>query len=163
MNARFRPAGLILAIFALAPVGAAEPAPLFPFVLPWDDATSGVTNVGDLLDKPAGVNGAVQVRSGHLYTGTKRLRLLGVNFCFGANFPTHADAEKVAARLAKFGVNAVRFHHMDMQHAPGGIFKPDMKTLDPAQLDKLDYLFAQLKKHGIYGDLNLHVRGSLET
>ncbi len=159
MTARFRHAFLIPAIFALSSAQAAEPAPapLFPFVLPWDDASGGVTNVSDLLDKPAGVNGPVQARSGHLYTGAKRLRLLGVNFCFGANFPTHADAEKVAARLAKFGVNAVRFHHMDMQSAPGGIFKPDMKTLDPEQLDKLDYLFAQLKKNGIYGDLNLHV------
>ena len=63
----------------------------------------------------------------------------------------------VAMRLAKFGVNAVRFHHMDMQKAPGGIFAADGRTLDPDQLDRLDYLIAQLKENGIYADLNLHV------
>ena len=130
---------------------------LFPFVLPWDDASAGPTDVSGLLDRPAGKLGPVTVRDGHLYTGAKRLRLLGVNLCFGANFPTHADAEKVAARLAKFGVNAVRFHHMDMQPAPGGLLRADAKTLDPGQLDRLDYLIARLKDHGIYADLNLHV------
>jgi hypothetical protein len=35
--------------------------------------------------------------------------------------------------------------------------QPDKRTLDPAQLDKLDYFIAQLKQHGIYADLNLHV------
>ena len=63
----------------------------------------------------------------------------------------------MAARLAKFGVNAVRFHHMDMQKAPGGIFAADGKTLDPDQLDRLDFLIARLKENGIYADLNLHV------
>ena len=87
----------------------------------------------------------------------RSLRLLGVNFCFGANFPRHDDAVKVAARLAKFGVNAVRFHHMDMHKAPGGIFAADGKTLDPDQLDRLDFLIARLKENGIYADLNLHV------
>ena len=76
---------------------------------------------------------------------------------FGANFPTHEDAEKVAGRMAKFGINCVRFHHMDMQTAPTGIFAADGRTLDPDRLDRLDYFIAQLKAHGIYADLNLHV------
>ncbi len=117
----------------------------------------GVTNVGGWLDAPAGKHGPIVVKDGHLHAGSKRIRLLGVNLCFGANFPEHEDAEKVAARMAKFGINAVRFHHMDMQTTPGGIFAADGRTLDPGQLDKLDYLFAQLKKHGIYADINLHV------
>ncbi len=134
-----------------------EPPPLFPFVLPWDDASKGPTDASAWLDRPAGTLGPVSVRDGHLVTGPKRLRLLGVNLCFGANFPTHADAEKVAARLAKFGANAVRFHHMDMQPAPGGLLSDDVRTLDPGALDRLDFLIARLKDHGIYADLNLHV------
>ena len=126
-------------------------------MLPWDDASPGVTNVSAWLDRPAGGLGPVVVKDGHFYTGSKRLRLFGVNLCFGANFPRHDDAAKVAARLAKFGVNAVRFHHMDMQTAPGGIFAADGKTLDPDQLDRLDFLIARLKENGIYADLNLHV------
>jgi hypothetical protein len=143
----------------LKPADGAEPehAPLVPFVLPWDDATPGVTNVSAWLDRPAGRLGPVVVKDGHLFTGSKRLRLLGVNLCFGASFPSHDDAAKVAARLAKFGVNAVRFHHMDMRTAPDGIFAADGKTLDPGQLDRLDFLIARLKENGIYADLNLHV------
>jgi hypothetical protein len=151
---------LLLPTAAPRLVRGAEPAaapPLFPFVLPWDDASPGVTNVSAWLEKPAGTLGRVFVKDGHLFMGSKRLRLLGVNFCFGASFPRHEDAEKVAARLAKFGVNAVRFHHMDSRSAPGGIFAADGQTLDPEQLDRLDYLISQLKEHGIYADLNLHV------
>ncbi len=147
---------VLLAVIGTASAGAGEP-PMFPFVFPWDDASAGPTNVSNLLDRPAGALGPVVVREGHLFAGSKRLRLLGVNLCFGANFPTHADAEKVAGRLAKFGINAVRFHHMDMQAAPGGLLQKDAKTLDPGQLDRLDYLIARLKNQGIYADLNLHV------
>lgn len=130
---------------------------MFPFVLPWDDASSGVANVSGWMDRPAGAAGFVESKDGHLFSGGKRLRFFGVNMAFGANFPTHADADKIAARLAKFGVNCVRFHHMDMSAAPGGIWQKDMKTLDQGQLDKLDYFIAKLKEHGIYSDLNLHV------
>lgn len=144
---------------SLAPARADDPAaaPMFPFVLPWDDATPGASNVADLLERPAGRRGPVVARGGHLYTGDRRLRLVGVNLCFGANFPTHADADKIAARMARFGINCVRFHHMDMQPAPGGILAHDRAALDPGQLDRLDYLVARLKEHGVYADLNLHV------
>jgi hypothetical protein len=97
------------------------------------------------------------VKDGHLYAGDKRLRIFGVNVAFGANFPTKEDAPKVAARMAKYGINCVRFHHMDSQSTPSGIFAKDGKTLDPGQLDKLDWFIAKLKEQGIYADLNLHV------
>jgi len=129
---------------------------LFPFVLPWDDASAGATDLSGWLEKPAGKHGGVVARDGHLYVGERRIRFFGVNLCFGACFPRHKDAERIAARMAKFGITCVRFHHMDMSAAPNGIFKPDRRTLDPGQLDKLDYLVAQLKAHGIYVNLNLH-------
>lgn len=134
-----------------------NPLNLIPFVLPWDDAAPGLTNVSGWLDKPAGRNGPVTVRDGHLYTGDKRLRLLGVNICASAAFPRHEQAEKIAARLAKFGVNCVRFHHMDSGWANPGLVQADRLTLSPQSLDALDYLISQLKKNGIYADLNLHV------
>ncbi len=130
---------------------------LFPFVLPWDDASAGISNVSAWLPKPASQSGFVVARDGHLYAGTLRLRLFGVNFTFSTSFPKHEDAEKIAARLAKFGLNAVRFHHMDTQPTPNGILQRDGRTLDPDQLDRLDYFIAQLKKNGIYADINLHV------
>jgi len=147
----------VAAATALLAVTAAHAADMFPFVLPWDDATPGVTNLSNWLDQPAGNAGFVAARDGHLYAGPKRIRFFGVNLAFGGNFPTHADAEKVAARMAKFGINCVRFHHMDTSTAPAGILKNDKRTLDPESLDRLDYFIAQLKKNGVYANLNLHV------
>jgi hypothetical protein len=135
----------------------ANPLNLIPFVLPWDDATPSITDVSGWLDKPAGAKGFVTVRDGHLYTGDKRLRFVGTNITSSAAFPEHADAEKVAARLAKFGINCVRFHHMDAPWANPNIFGPDAQSLSPEQTERLDYFIAQLKKNGVYTDLNLHV------
>jgi hypothetical protein len=134
---------------------------LFPFVLPWDDASPSATNISHWLHKPAGKFGHIRVGAdGHLYAGKQRIRFLGVNLCFGACFPRKEDAEKIAARMAKFGINIVRFHHMDMQEFPNGIRRrgvPHTRDLDPEALDRLDYLIAQLKRNGIYVNLNLLV------
>ncbi len=144
-------------LLAVALGSTALGADLFPFQLPWDDATPSVTDVSFLNDKPAGRDGFVTVKDGHLFVGEKRLRIFGVNICFAAAFPDKDMAPKVAARMAKFGINCVRFHHMDMMSAPGGIWAKDGKTLDPGQLDRLDWFIAKLKENGIYADLNLHV------
>lgn len=152
---------LVLIVLALLALGSAARAQdLAPFVLPWDDASAGPTDMSGLSERPAGKSGFVRAGpDGHLYAGQQRIRFWGVNTCFGANFPEKPDAEKVAARMAKFGINAVRFHHMDMFAAPGGIRakSADTRSLDPENLDRLDYFIAQLKDHGIYADLNLLV------
>jgi hypothetical protein len=148
---------VFLAIFGVcwaAAAAAVEPAPLFPFVLPWDDATPGVTDMSGWLPKPAGKFGPVQVGpDGHLCAGGQRLRLHGIDLTFSAALPTHDQAEKVAARLAKFGCNIVRFHIMDMQRYPNGLLAKDAKdtrTFEPAALERLDYFTAQLIRRGIY-------------
>ena len=67
----------------------------------------------------------------------------------------------MAGRLAHFGFNAVRLHHMDNQKFPNGIFADDkLETLSAEALDRLDYLVAALKKQGIYSNINLHVSRS---
>jgi hypothetical protein len=134
---------------------------LFPFVLPWDDSSPGVANISGWLHKPAGALGHVRVGDdGHLYVGGQRIRFFGVNLCFGACFPRKEDSEKIAARMAKFGINVVRFHHMDNQQFPNGIRLrgvPHTRELDPEALDRLDYLVAQLKRNGIYVNFNMLV------
>jgi hypothetical protein len=136
-------------------------ARLFPFVLPWDDASAGPTNLSGWLPRPAGQLGHVHVgEDGHLYTGGQRIRFFGVNLCYGAGFPSKEDAGKVAARMAKFGINVVRFHHMDSSTFPDGIRARGMAStgeLDWEALDRLDSFIAQLKRHGIYTNLNLLV------
>jgi hypothetical protein len=132
-----------------------------PFVLPWDDASPGVADVSGWLTKPAGALGPIQVGpGGHLYAGRQRVRFLGVNVCVAACFPRKEDADKLAARMAKFGINVVRFHHMDMEVAPDGLRSrsgPGTGELDAGSLDRLDHFISRLKKQGIYSNINLLV------
>lgn len=137
--------------------------PTFEFVLPWDDATPTVIDLSGFIPRPAGARGFVRATpDGHLAVDDGRIRFWGTNVTFGAAFPEKRDAAAVAARLAKFGVNIVRFHHMDTTDVgdqANGIWttsQPD-RVIDPGQLDKLDYFVAQLKDRGIYADLNLLV------
>ncbi len=138
-----------------------EPAPPFPFVLPWDDASPSITNLSGWGHRPAGSLGPVTAgKDGRFYTGGKRIRFLGVNLCFSSCFPKPEDAGKIAARMAKFGINIVRFHHMDMSEFPGGIRargRKDTRDLEPEALERLDHLIARLKENGIYVNLNLLV------
>ncbi len=151
----------LLLLGSAAPTAPQQSDTWFPFVIPWDDATPGATNVAALNAEAAGAAGFIKTENGHFYTPKgQRARFLGVNFCFSANFPEKADAVKVAARLQKYGVNLVRLHLMDYYHAPKGIFDPrfkDKQHLDAGQLDKLDHLVWQLKRRGIYVNINLHV------
>lgn len=144
-----------------ASADSSAPEPLFPFVMGGPGPNQGITDVSWLNEKPAGKNGFVTVKEGHFVDGAgRRVRFLATNFTFGSAFPSHEEADALAVRLASMGINCIRFHHMDKHTAPAGIWlagRPKLDTFDPAQLDKLDYFIAQLKKQGIYADLNLHV------
>jgi len=128
----------------------------FPFVIPGDDAFETATDFSHLSDGPAGKHGFVRVENGHFVTDSGRLKLWGVNVGYGGCFPSHEDADKIAPHLAKLGINAVRIHHHESQFSPTGLLRED-GSFDPAQVDRLDYFLAQLHKHGIYANLNLHV------
>ena len=131
----------------------------FDFVVSDLDTTANVINLSFLNEDVAGASGFVRVKEGHFVTGEgKRIRFFGTNFTFSSCFPDKKTARHLAARLAKMGMNVVRFHHMDMRPSPNGIWMDDsMEQLDPTQLDKLDWLVYQLKLHGVYSNLNLHV------
>jgi hypothetical protein len=101
----------------------------------------------------------VVVRDGHFFVGDERIRFWGVNVSFAGGTPAKEDTEGIACRMAKFGINIVRLHHLD-HPAPQGILapkRPDTRSLDPDQLDRMDYFISQLKAQGIYANLNLHV------
>jgi hypothetical protein len=133
---------------------------MVPFVLPFDDASSGITNIGEQLNHvPAGKFGVIKVDAqGHFAAGDERVRFLGVNITASSTVTSKANAERVAKRLAKFGVNLVRFHHMDNHFGAKSIINyaaGTSRTLDAENLDKLDYFIYQLKLNGIYTNLNL--------
>ncbi len=144
--------------------GISEAETRFPFLTPWDDARPNFVDVSDLNDGPAGSHGLIVVRDGHFVESDTRhrIRFLGTNIALDGLFPAHGDAEKLAAHLAKYGINVARFHHQDATW-DGAYFclcdakYPDHRHLDPRKLERMDYLAAQLEKHGIYIDLCLHV------
>ena len=162
-------AGQILAVGSLAIVTAmttatgakADEPQMFPFAMPWNDSSKTVMDVGYLNPTPAGRDGFVKPRNGRLYDEKgRRIRFIGVNCVAGAAFPDKKTAEAVAAKLHKFGFNIVRFHHMDADWSVPNIWDPkfkDTQHLNPEALDRLDYFVAQLKKNGVYTNLNLHV------
>jgi hypothetical protein len=132
----------------------------FAFSIPGNDATPSATDFSRLSPGPAGADGFVRIKDGHFFTDGSRLKIWGVNTCFGANFPTHAEADQVAAHLAKLGVNGLRVHHHDTANAPRGVWGPvvnGQRTLDPEMMERFDYFLNQLHQHGIYANLNLHV------
>ena len=139
---------------------AREPAAaMVPFVMPMLSPPGEAVDMRRILPQmPKGeALLPIVVRDGHFYAGESRVRFWGVNLCFAACFPEHEMADKLAARLAGFGINAVRLHHMDYHAFPSGIWKRDFSGLSPEALDRLDYLLAAFKREGIYVNLNLHV------
>ena len=158
-----RSAPIFVALLAsLAPPASAQ---TFPFELPWDDAAKTATDVSDL--NPAPLTGAqrIVIKDGHFADATgRRVRLLGTNIVASAAFTRPEDAAAVAARLHKYGFNIVRMHHMDASWSNPSIFGFDHdsaagpnQTVDPAARELLDNFVAELKNHGIYTNLNLHV------
>lgn len=145
-------------------------APLFPFVISYD-GPDNVTNMSDLLDAPAGKHGFIRIENGHFVNDAGRIYFNGTNLTGSANFPSHDQADLLAGRLARFGINCVRLHYMDANYGnfkeeeEQGIFTIDSTTqrnLDPNQMDRLDYMIAQFKEKGIYVNINLHVARKLD-
>jgi hypothetical protein len=149
-------------VLAAAGLASAElpppPETMVDFSIPYADGVPNAASAADLLEKPAGKHGPVVVRDGHFFAGERRIRFWGVNTAFAGNFPTHAQADAVAKRLAGFGFNCVRLHHMDNQTFPSGLLADRSgEKLSPEALERLDYFIAALKREGVYVNINLHV------
>lgn len=132
------------------------PYPFFP-----DDVPVDISFVfAD--EKPAGKHGFLQTQGRNLVfeDGTK-VRFWGTNFNGWGCFPEHKYAEQLARRLAKIGLNLVRFHQLDAEWHTPNIFaftkgkRVTDATFDPESMDRLDYLIYCLKKEGIYCYLDM--------
>jgi len=111
------------------------------------------------LDAPAGKHGWLIARpDGRLAfegdSNTPR-RFYGANFCFGALYISHDQADRLADRLARIGYNTVRVHHYEGELVDRS--KGTSTLLRPDKLDQFDYLMAALKKRGIYVTTDLFV------
>ena len=135
-----------------------------PFAMDHRGAAGSLVDLSFLLDAPAGKAGFVRVAEGHLVSGDgRRLRLWGVNVTDWSKgstmLPPKEDAAFWAGTLARFGINCVRLHFLDLA-APRGLIDPardDTRSFEAGQLDRLDFWISELKKRGIYVDLNLNV------
>ncbi len=170
---RFRtPAFLALLLFAFASAAPAQAddALLKPFVINHRGSVSSPADVSFLLETPAGKDGFIRVKDGHLVKGNgKRIRFWGVHLTDWSRgsvmLPPKQDVPMWASTLARHGVNLVRLHFIDLD-APRGIIdatRQDSRHFDAGQLDRLDFLVAELKKRGIYVNLNLNVGRSYKA
>lgn len=113
-----------------------------------------------LLDAPAGKHGFVTVRDGRLaFTNGNRIRFFGVYLLPPAAFPEPEQADALATRLARSGVNLVRLADLDTPLGPElSLYddnRDDTRAFDPEALARLDHLIATLKERGIYVSLEL--------
>lgn len=109
-----------------------------------------------LQDAPAGRHGRVIVANGKFVFEAREnipQRFYGANLCFTANYLDKAACDTLADRFAAIGYNSVRIHHHDDMLASS----QSGTVLDKENLDKLDYLFAAMKKRGIYITTDLFV------
>ncbi len=110
------------------------------------------------VDAPAGKYGPVTInKNGHFSfrdAPEKRVRFFGPNLVGTANYLEKEFADDFVTKAVRLGYNSVRFHHFENDLLDRGA--SDSVTLNPKTLDQLDYLFAELKKHGIYSCLDLY-------
>ena len=85
-----------------------------------------------------------------------------VNFNGGANFPELDYSKKLAKRLAKMGINLVRFHQLDAEWNTPNIFNftkglrcAKTTEFDEESMNLLDYFIYCLKNEGIYCYLDM--------
>jgi hypothetical protein len=106
---------------------------------------------------PAGAHGFLKVKGDNFVfdDGTPG-RFWGVNVTAGAVLKGAPERhEQLAERLARLGVNVVRLHHLDTPWVGKTLWEMNSNDgtsqhMDDAALEKLDSLFAELKKRGIY-------------
>ncbi len=143
---------------------------LRPFVMDHRAANASSVDLSFLLEGPAGKEGFIRVQNGHFVKGNgQRIRFWGVHLTDWSKgsvlLPPKEDIPMWVGTLARFGVNMVRLHFLDLP-APRGIISAagdDSRSFDAQQLDRLDFLVSELKKRGIYMDLNLNVGRSYKA
>jgi hypothetical protein len=117
------------------------------------EASDAPVDLSFLNDAPAGKHGFVTAKDGHfIFSDGTAARFWGVVLVGGAIFVPHDEADQLAERMARMGVNMVRLHFLDNDWGES-LFDPNAdntQVFNPAALDKMDYLIAALKKRGIY-------------
>lgn len=117
-----------------------------------DDFRPSVVGMEKWLDAPAGKHGFVRMHKSWLrFEDGTPIKFWGVNICNGRVALSKSISREWARKLAKFGVNAVRFHKFTFHGKGKGIGAERVSTkLDPVLAQRFDFFNAQLKARGIY-------------
>lgn len=145
-------------------LGSAEEQEKFVTTVPGPEwfAFKGSNDVGpsaigfeDWLEKPAGKRGGPRMKgSQFVFEDGTPVKFWGTNLSYRDGAPAKKDADLTAARLAKWGVNAVRLHKPFGPGWEGIGDENDGTKLTPQGLDQMDYFMAKLKEHGVYYGLS---------
>lgn len=140
----------------------AQSGDLQPFRLSWFGADPNITSFARWNQPIATDSARVTVsEDGHYMMEGQRIRFLGVNVGAATAFPDAVRAEAHAARLARFGFNAVRFHHLEAPWDKSRVLidysTGSSRELSAERLDRLHYFVAKLAENGIYSNINLLV------
>jgi len=151
-----------LFLFAVIPLPGLAQDGFYRFAVDQDNLT-GAPDFS-FLNAPLTVADKVTVADGRFVTTAgRRVRFFGVNLAFSANFPEAKDAERIAKRLRRLGVNLIRLHHMDTQpdtnpaNAGSLLTTGPYPTLNMVAVERLRGFLDALKMEGIYVNLNLKV------
>ncbi len=115
-----------------------------------------ILDFSDILpaDRPAGSRHGRLIADKHgRLIGEKsgeRVRLIGANLNFEANFMDKEYVDALARQFRRMGYNSVRFHHIDVLLMSGGWNGWWSSAIDTNMLDRLDYAFAAFKREGMY-------------
>ena len=124
----------------------------FPFEPPLDlFDTEALLDLRYLNEKFAGEHGFIR-RDGLNFTlgNGQSVRFWGVNVSSNNTGQSHESVDYLARRLAKLGVNIVRYH------SPIYDDREDPANVNPEALDNLFYLVNSLKQEGIYTQLSFY-------
>lgn len=137
----------------------AEPDPV-PFPFDWTKVHESRIDLSRFLDAPAGKHGPLRTSGETFVTGDdKPIRFWGVNLAIDICFAPKDQAAQIADDLARWGINLVRFHHIDTDWGRSFIdpTKNDTQHFSAENLDRFDFLVAELKKRGIWVQLTLNI------
>lgn len=125
----------------------------YNYELPDENKVKGsAIDFSGYLDAPAGKHGAVKADGERLvFEDGTEARFWGADITGEACFPDADSAEKAADRIARCGINLVRFAGFDGALLTGG----DSVTPDAEKMNRLCFFTAKLKEKGIYSYFSL--------
>ena len=116
-----------------------------------DFSDSALLDLRGLNEKAAGQSGFVRREGKDLVLGSGApVRFWAVNVSSNNAAQPHESVDYLARKLAKLGVNMIRFHSPMFDRGS------DVTKVDQKKLDNLHYLVAAMKKQGIYTKISFY-------